>query len=67
MMKFLLKLNTDKLEQPLPTTSQIAKIVLENNDVAKFVPAHAGALVAVECQNKPREINGCKWEKDESG
>lgn len=64
-MKFLLKLDCDKLEKPLPTSGQIAVIVMENNSGMRFVPAREGALVAVECDNQPRKIEGLKWERVE--
>lgn len=65
MRKFLLMLDTDKMDVTLPTSGQIAVIVMENNPGVRFVETHSGALLAVECENKPRKIEGCKWVKEE--
>jgi hypothetical protein len=65
MTIYLLKLKDERLEQVLHTSGKIAMLVLENNPSMRFVEVHAGALLAVECENEPHAIPGCKWEKME--
>ena len=65
MTIYLLKLRDERLKQALPTSGKIAMLVMENNPSMMFVEARAGALLAVECENEPRAIAGCKWERAE--
>lgn len=64
---WLLKLNTKRLHHILPSVREIMLLAAANNAQVKLtcVPEGQGenVLLALECENEPQRISGCKWEE----
>jgi 2-hydroxychromene-2-carboxylate isomerase len=67
MPKFILTLAVDRLDHVLPSWKRLVEIAHENNTDVQIDPVHAGAVMAVTCENKPRDMPeyGLKWEEVE--
>ena len=67
MPKFLLNLDMslDKLTTTLPSVRRIVEIARENNTRVELAKVKGGSLLALICENQPRDIEGCEWVKEE--